>query len=75
MSPCLKTLFSRCVQRRVRLHTMTISMEVTDISGAPGEQLSLFEPPPLEPTPRHRLALALDRVRDRFGERAIRYGR
>jgi DNA polymerase-4 len=122
MYPHLKTLFFRCFQRRVRLRTMTISAEVTDVSGAPGEQLSLFDgeptreyptshhdlfhPPPMivhplshppvpqvrrdapfshgpswprpAPCPRsraHRLAVALDRVRERFGEQSVWWGR
>ena len=73
--PSLHALFARCVQRRVRLRRMTVAAEAL---AAPEEQLSLFaEQPSPEQTTQvrgRRLALALDHLRERFGESAIRYG-
>lgn len=76
MYPCLKELFFRSFQRRVRLRRLTLTAEAL---GPPEEQLSLFDLAP--PNQRHTrtraqaLALALDRLRERFGERAIGWGR
>ncbi|MFQ5991462.1 MAG: hypothetical protein ACE5NA_03395 [Nitrospiraceae bacterium] len=73
--PYLRTLFGRCVRRRVRLRRMTVAAEVL----APSEeQLPLFagQPSPEETTQARarRLALALDRLQERFGDEAIWYG-
>ncbi|MEE9204790.1 MAG: hypothetical protein V3U08_07190, partial [Nitrospirales bacterium] len=69
-------LFARCVQRRVRLRRMTVAAEAL---APPEEQLPLFaeQPSPEQTTQARgrRLALALDHLRERFGESAIRYGR
>ncbi|MEP6887731.1 MAG: hypothetical protein ABI945_05355 [Nitrospirales bacterium] len=82
--PHLAHLFSRCFQRRIRLCTMTLGAEVfraeaIQLSSEPaGQQLSLFDtevPRAMKDRDRsHRLTLALDRIRDRFGEPAITWG-
>ena len=76
MFPALRTLFRRCFRRRVRLRSLTI--RGNSFSPQP-EQLPLFAPEefsPPQPDPRpHRLALALDHIRARFGMHAIRLGR
>jgi DNA polymerase-4 len=82
--PPLTHLFSRCFQRRIRLCTMILSaedlrVEAIPSSGEPaGKQLSLFDPDlpnaMQRPDRSHQLTLALDRIRDRFGEPAITWG-
>jgi len=77
--PHLRDLFFRCFRRRVRLRTMTVRVDhlesPTDRWGA---QLSLFDNEWLKTSVQHeraqRLALALDRLRERFGEQAIQRG-
>ena len=77
--PHLKKLFFRCFRRRVRLRTMTVRM---DHLGSPthqcGAQLSLFDEERRTTSAlherTHRLTLALDRLRARFGEHAIQRG-
>lgn len=73
--PILKTLVLNGFQRRIRLHTITLRMEGL---GSPLEQLPLFAP---DPSPDHatrlrrqQLSVALDRVRARFGDHAVRWG-
>jgi len=72
----LQGLFDRAFQRRIRLRGMTITL--TDLTSF-AEQGSLFETrSPEEQRTRdrsQRLALALDHLHQRFGNRAIRYGR
>lgn len=75
MEPCLKTLFARCFQRRVRVRRLALSAEAL---GTPDAQLSLFDDEsPGQPSRsrERRLALALDRLRGRFGDRAVWFGR
>jgi DNA polymerase-4 len=75
MEPCLKNLFARCFQRRVRVRRLALSAEAL---GAPDAQLSLFdEASPSQPSRSRgrRLALALDRLRGRFGEQVIWFGK
>jgi DNA polymerase-4 len=77
--PRLTHLFLRCFQRRIRLRTMILGAEaLQSFSGPSGEQLSLFDTDLCEARQcrerSHRLALALDRIRDRFGEPAITWG-
>ncbi|MGH7233630.1 MAG: DNA polymerase Y family protein [Nitrospiraceae bacterium] len=76
--PRLKELFFRSFQRRIRLRTLTISAEVAERK-EPGEQLSLFDRAPTQDDPAriraHRLAAVLDRVRERFGDHSVRWGR
>lgn len=75
LSAIVVSLFHKCMRRRIRLRALTLGM-----SGftAYAEQGLLFE----ERTPDHRqreraqrLAVALDALKARFGEQAIRYGR
>lgn len=67
----VKELFLRCFQRRVRLRRMTL---IAEGLGAPEEQLSLFTPTEKEPRA-HRLSLALDRLRERWGDRVVQWGK
>ena len=76
LSPHLSVLFQRCFRRRVRLRQMTVRMTgLTTFA----EQVSLFDERPLDSQRKQerakRLAVALDKLHDRFGEQAIRYGR
>jgi DNA polymerase-4 len=77
--PHLTHLFSRCFQRRIRLCTMILGAEaLRSFSEPAGGQLSLFDtdmPDAMQRRDRsQRLTLALDRIRDRFGEPAITWG-
>lgn len=69
--PSLRALFQRRFRRRVRIRSMTLGLEAL---GPVEGQLPLFPEETRLLRPR-RLALALDRLRARFGETAIRYGR
>ena len=76
LSGSLQHLFQHAFRRRIRLRLMMLSLTgLTDFA----EQGTLFDDrPPGEQTPRdraQRLATALDRLHERFGERVIRYGR
>jgi DNA polymerase IV len=75
LSPIVVSLFQKSMRRRIRLRALTLSMSGLT---AYAEQGLLFE----ERTPAHqkreraqKLALALDALKARFGEQAIRYGR
>ncbi len=75
LSAIVVSLFHKCMRRRIRLRALMLSM--TGLT-AYAEQRLLFE----ERTPDHRkreraqrLAVALDTLKARFGEQAIRYGR
>ena len=68
--PPLTALFHRCFQCRVLVRTLTLRAEAL---GAQDRQLALFDE--ALPARGQRLTLALDRVRERFGERAIWRGR
>lgn len=75
LSAIVVSLFHKCMRRRIRLRALTLSMSGLT---AYAEQRLLFE----ERTPDHRqreraqkLAVALDTLKARFGEQAIRYGR
>jgi DNA polymerase-4 len=76
LSEVLQPLFHRVFTRRIRLRLMRLSL--TKLTGF-AEQGSLFEDRPAEDQRRRdrakRLAVALDQLHQRFGERAIRYGR
>lgn len=76
LAPVLGGLFHRCVRRRVRLRQMTVS--TTGLT-AYAEQVPLFDERPVHGyTWRERaqaLAVTLDQLHARFGERAIHYGR
>ena len=75
LSPIVVSLFHKSMRRRIRLRALTLSMSGLT---AYAEQGLLFE----ARTPDHRqreraqkLAVALDSLKARFGEQAIRYGR
>jgi DNA polymerase IV len=75
LSPMVVSLVHTCMRRRIRLRLLTLSMSSLT---AYAEQGLLFG----QPTPDHRqrerakkLAMALDTLKARFGEQAIRYGR
>ena len=74
MYPCLKRLFLGCFQRRVRIRRMALLAEGL---APPEEQLSLFDFDTLQ-TKKHarmrRLALALDGLRERFGNGVVLWG-
>jgi DNA polymerase-4 len=74
--PVLTALFFRCVRRRVRVQRIILRAEQV---GPPAEQLALFDreqgSKTAQRTRRQRLYGALDALRDRFGERAIWWGR
>lgn len=73
LQPVLTSLFTRCFRRRIRLQRMTLRV---DRLGSPAEQLSLFaESESLAQPAHHRLSLALDRIRTKFGERAVAWGK
>ncbi|MEO7859903.1 MAG: hypothetical protein ABIU05_05570 [Nitrospirales bacterium] len=76
LSSQLYVLFQRCFRRRVCLRQMTVSM--TGLT-AYAEQGSLFDEGPIDSQRKQEraksLAVALDTLHARFGERAIRYGR
>jgi DNA polymerase-4 len=69
MFPALQDLLYRLFQRRVRLRGLTVT---ADELGPSEEQLSLFDAPLSR---MQRLALTVDAVRDRFGPKAIAFGR
>ncbi len=76
LSEVLQSLFHRLFTRRIWLRLMRLSL--TKLTGF-AEQGSLFDDQPAEDQRRRdraqRLAVALDQLHQRFGERAIRYGR
>jgi len=79
--PHLQGLFFRCFRRRVRLRTMTVRVDRLEspMNQWGGAQLSLFDNERSTASAQHerahRLALTLDRLRERFGEQAIQRGR
>jgi DNA polymerase IV len=73
LQPVLMRLFIRCFRRRVRLQHMTLQV---DHLQPPAEQLSLFEESESIAQPaHHRLSLALDRIRKKFGGQAVSWGK
>lgn len=76
LASTVASLFQKCMRRRIRLRTMTLSMAgLTDFA----EQGVLFDARPVEERRRQegakKLAVALDQLHARFGEQVIRYGR
>lgn len=74
-------LLQRALHRRVRIRRLIVEAKVTHL---PHEQLNLFHPttalcePPqgeVDAERGHRLAQTLDRIRHRFGNTAVRWGR
>lgn len=73
LQPALTRLFYRCFNRRVRLTRMMLRVSRLE---PPAQQLSLFdESDPLSLPRAHRLALALDQIRAKFGEQSLSWGR
>ncbi len=73
LHPILTRLFFRCFRRRVRLRRVTLQVSHLE---APAYQLSLYdEPASALPPASHRLALALDRIRGKFGKQALSWGK
>jgi DNA polymerase-4 len=73
LHPVLTRLFYRCFNRRVRLTRMILRVSRLEPLA---QQLSLFDELNSLSLPRaHRLALALDQIRARFGEQALSWGR
>ncbi|MGE0644711.1 MAG: hypothetical protein AB7P24_13665 [Nitrospira sp.] len=73
LQPALTRLFYRCFTRRVRLTRMRLRVSRLE---PPAQQLSLFDGSDSLSLPRaHRLALALDQIRAKFGEQALSWGR
>lgn len=70
LRPHLTDLFTRCFQRRVRVRTLTLRAEAL---GPPDSQQSLFEV--TRPSRPQHLALAMDRLRERFGDDIVWFGR
>lgn len=71
LQPALTRLFYRCFSRRVRLTRMMLRVSRLESSV---QQLSLFESESVVPRA-HRLSLALDAIREKFGEQALSWGR
>ena len=73
LQPMLIGLLTRCFRRRIRLQRMTLRVDRLE---SPAEQLSLFEEPEsLAQLAHHRLSMALDRLRMKFGDRAVSWGK
>lgn len=76
--PLLTELFFHCFRRRVRLRLMTVRLDCLESPALHwGPQLDLFnhEPVSLQRHQSARLTVALDHLRDRFGDRIIQRGR
>jgi DNA polymerase-4 len=71
LQPVLNRLFYRCLRRRVRITRLTLQI---DRLQSPAEQLSLFDEAASVPPTSHRLSMALDAIRAKFGERSLRWG-
>jgi DNA polymerase-4 len=69
----LEGLFLRACSRRVRLRFLRVWF--TDLVPPRGRQLSLFSSPPSAGEARAGVTRALDRIRARHGDGAVRYGR
>ncbi len=73
LQPVLTDLFYRCFCRRVRLTRLILQVSRLE---PPTRQLSLFDESESAVPPRsHRLSLALDQIRAKFGEQALSWGR
>lgn len=69
----LEELFLRACSRRVRVRFLRVWF--TDLVPPRGRQLSLFDAPPSAGEERAGVTRALDRIRARHGDAAVRYGR
>jgi DNA polymerase-4 len=73
LQPVLTRLFYRCFSRRVRLTRVTLEASRLE---PPAQQLSLFDESMSSVPPRaHRLSLALDNIRTKFGDHVLSWGR
>lgn len=73
LQPVLAQLFFKCFRRRVRLQRVVLRADRLE---PPAEQLLLFDESTASVQPAsHRLSLALDAIRAKFGERAVSWGR
>lgn len=73
LQPVVTRLFYRCFNRRVRLTELRLFVSRQE---PPTQQLLLFdESESVHPPRAHRLSLALDAIRAKFGERALSWGR
>ncbi|MDH4084120.1 MAG: hypothetical protein OEY12_10560 [Nitrospira sp.] len=73
LQPVVIRLFYRCFSRRVRLTELRLLVSRLE---PPAQQLFLFdESESVRPPRAHRLSLALDAIRAKFGERALSWGR
>jgi DNA polymerase-4 len=73
LQPVLAQLLVRCFRRRVRLQRVTLRVDRLE---PPAEQLLLFdESAALAKPASHRLSLALDAIRTKFGDGAVSWGR
>lgn len=73
LQPVLTNLFYRCFSRRVRLTRLMLQASRLE---PPARQLSLFDESESIVLPRsHRLSLAFDQIRAKFGEQALSWGR
>ncbi|NGZ60611.1 MAG: hypothetical protein CV081_08945 [Nitrospira sp. LK265] len=73
LQPVLTDLFYRCFRRRVRLTRLILQVSRLEPQA---QQLSLFDESESAVPPRsHRLSLALDQIRAKFGEQALSWGR
>ncbi len=73
LQPVLEQLLARCFRRRVRLRRIILRADRLE---PPVEQLVLFDESVTQAEPAaHRLFLALDRIREKFGDQAVSWGR
>jgi DNA polymerase-4 len=72
LEPMVTRLFYRCFRRRIRLTRLTLQLARLE---PPAEQLSLFDEPKAAMPNTHRLSLALDAIRAKFGEQALSWGK
>ena len=68
----LTRLFYRCLRRRVRVTRLTLQIDRLDV---PAEQLSLFDETTSVPPASHRLSMALDAIRAKFGAHSLDWGK
>ncbi len=67
-----QNVLQKCLTRRVRVRKITLKL--CDLGPVP-QQLSLFDKPENQDPRLAALTQAMDRIRDRYGEHAIQFGR
>ena len=75
LTPPLKALFRQGARRRIRIRMLTLSATALTIPTEQGELFDVIDSVPNPRTRAQQVALALDRLRARFGTDIIRYGR